>query len=749
MNLRFVFLSILGLVLLLNPVRSYSQAFEPTNAGDGVNTEYAEVNPLLSLTGDTLFFHRIDSPENRYGAEGSQDIYMSVKDEEGNWGPAERLPNEINITRYNSLLSVLPGGRYLISGVFDGFGRRWVRRGFSIVRHQDSLGWSKPEKLHVPWYYTRSRSVQTAASMTPDGQYLFMSFGRREGKVAQQLYVAMAKNDEGTRFTKPKKLEGPMERLVSAEAPFYHAGEDRLYFSGTTSKKSGNSDMYYVELLKDRTGNGLVKPVEDVEATASVDAASSGETSAEGEAPAVGEKKKKKREKLPMPQWTDSLYRLSDTVNTDSWEGYWRPSGDGSYAMFCSDRGGGNGQSDIYHVMLVETRPWVSITGRILDKRTGNLIPRDKNPQVLVNGQPCDSIVLADDRSTFVAQLPLDSLYLFTAVVPYFNSDTFKIDVRGERFHQEMNVDITVETLPYLQVTGRMLDNLSLTPIKPNYQAKVLVDGQVVDSMKIDLEKGTYTVNLPYGKRYKLLLQARTHESREEVLDLTGYNEYGVVTRDLFARPLNANMVTLTGHIINTKTGSPLEPGHVVKMRVNRVESPNFEYKEKGSTYKLLLPAGYDYDLVPSIKNFYNKLEVVDLRKAMARTTVKRDFFVTPLEVGQSVDIENIYFETGKATLKPASFRSLNALVDFFKEYPDVVVEIGGHTDNTGAAALNRRLSKSRAQAVADYMIEQGIPTNRFTVFGYGPDKPKATNKTKKGRAQNRRVDFTIKAVGN
>ena len=144
------------------------------------------------------------------------------------------------------------------------------------------------------------------------------------------------------------------------------------------------------------------------------------------------------------------------------------------------------------------------------------------------------------------------------------------------------------------------------------------------------------------------------------------------------------------------------------------------------------------------LKNFYNKLEVLDLRNAKPRDVVQRDFYVTPLEVGQSVDIENIFFETGKSKLKETSFRSLNALVEFFQEYPNVKVEIGGHTDNVGGAAMNKRLSKERAKSVALYIIEQGIAKERFQAKGYGPDKPKATNKTKEGRARNRRVDFTI-----
>jgi outer membrane protein OmpA-like peptidoglycan-associated protein len=203
-------------------------------------------------------------------------------------------------------------------------------------------------------------------------------------------------------------------------------------------------------------------------------------------------------------------------------------------------------------------------------------------------------------------------------------------------------------------------------------------------------------------------------------------------------------MVTLSGKIINTKTGKQLEEGYEVKFRVNGVESPAFVYDATTASYTLRLPVGYNYDLTPSVLNFYNKFEPVDLSKAAPMSKISRNFYVTPIEVGQSVDIENIYFETGRAGLKPESYRSLSALIEFLNEYPNVRVEIGGHTDNVGSAQVNQRVSEERAKAVADYVIENGVSPERVVSKGYGFSKPKASNRTAEGRAQNRRVGFTI-----
>ena len=79
------------------------------------------------------------------------------------------------------------------------------------------------------------------------------------------------------------------------------------------------------------------------------------------------------------------------------------------------------------------------------------------------------------------------------------------------------------------------------------------------------------------------------------------------------------------------------------------------------------------------------------------------------------------------------------------KNYPDLKVVIEGHTDNVGKAAYNKKLSQERADAVKKYIVEEaGINANRIKAQGFGKDKPIASNKTKKGRQQNRRVEAAV-----
>ena len=105
---------------------------------------------------------------------------------------------------------------------------------------------------------------------------------------------------------------------------------------------------------------------------------------------------------------------------------------------------------------------------------------------------------------------------------------------------------------------------------------------------------------------------------------------------------------------------------------------------------------------------------------------------------------KTILFDNGKATIKFESAEILNQIINVLKKYPNSRFRIEGHTDSTGRRAKNIELSQNRADAVKVYLIQGGIASNRLESVGYGPDKPIASNKNKKGRALNRRVEINL-----
>ncbi|NIK74737.1 outer membrane protein OmpA-like peptidoglycan-associated protein [Thermonema lapsum] len=105
---------------------------------------------------------------------------------------------------------------------------------------------------------------------------------------------------------------------------------------------------------------------------------------------------------------------------------------------------------------------------------------------------------------------------------------------------------------------------------------------------------------------------------------------------------------------------------------------------------------------------------------------------------------DNLEFEFGNATIKTSSYAALLELANLLRRKPKWRLLIEGHTDNVGSRANNIKLSERRAQAVKDFLVEQGVEPGRIVTKGWGPDRPIAPNTTPEGRQKNRRVEFTI-----
>jgi len=115
---------------------------------------------------------------------------------------------------------------------------------------------------------------------------------------------------------------------------------------------------------------------------------------------------------------------------------------------------------------------------------------------------------------------------------------------------------------------------------------------------------------------------------------------------------------------------------------------------------------------------------------------------VLKVEAGAPIVLEGVVFKTGKSDLSPESESILMKAFNTLEAYPQMAVEIHGHTDNRGSKALNTKLSLARAEAVKAWLVNKGIAASRITARGIGPDKPIASNDTEAGRQQNRRIEF-------
>jgi outer membrane protein OmpA-like peptidoglycan-associated protein len=116
-----------------------------------------------------------------------------------------------------------------------------------------------------------------------------------------------------------------------------------------------------------------------------------------------------------------------------------------------------------------------------------------------------------------------------------------------------------------------------------------------------------------------------------------------------------------------------------------------------------------------------------------ADTTVPRTFI-----------FDNLNFEFATTKLTPESEQTVKELVAILKAYPSTEARLEGHTDNVGDAEANKKLSQDRADSVKSVMEASGIDAARVSATGYGQEKPRASNDTEEGRAQNRRLELVV-----
>lgn len=156
------------------------------------------------------------------------------------------------------------------------------------------------------------------------------------------------------------------------------------------------------------------------------------------------------------------------------------------------------------------------------------------------------------------------------------------------------------------------------------------------------------------------------------------------------------------------------------------------------------LPINKEYALNVTSKDYLFYSENFVLEGGSIKDPYKKNVPMNKLEVGKSVVLKNVFFETDKFDLKKKSKIELDKLVQFLQKNTTVTIEIGGHTDNVGNAKANLALSNNRANAVYDYLTKQGVAKERLSTKGFGDTKPISSNETEIGRAENRRTEFKI-----
>ncbi len=202
--------------------------------------------------------------------------------------------------------------------------------------------------------------------------------------------------------------------------------------------------------------------------------------------------------------------------------------------------------------------------------------------------------------------------------------------------------------------------------------------------------------------------------------------------------------VRLEGNILDSESEKPvLARVDVIDMLTDSIIVTTATSDIDGF-YSVGLPAKKAYNISLKAEGYLSDLRQVVIPPSYEKDIFNFDAKLIKVKVGKRVVLNNILFETGKSVLTRSSYEELDHLFGILKDNPNMKIEISGHTDNTGSAAINLRLSGERAKAVVEYLTGRGIDRSRMTSRGYGSTQPVADNSTSHGRAKNRRLEFKI-----
>jgi outer membrane protein OmpA-like peptidoglycan-associated protein len=204
--------------------------------------------------------------------------------------------------------------------------------------------------------------------------------------------------------------------------------------------------------------------------------------------------------------------------------------------------------------------------------------------------------------------------------------------------------------------------------------------------------------------------------------------------------------VALVHGVVTDATGKPL----AAKVRYERLRDGALLGTARSDpttgAFQISLPAGEHYAIHAERDGYFPTSENIDLTNLTSFQSIERDLRLNKIESGTAITMKNVFFETDKAALLPASFAELDRVKELLVSHPEFKLQIAGYTDSIGSESHNLRLSQARAESVAAYLTTKGVAPERLSTIGYGSSKPVATNMTEEGRAQNRRVEFILVA---
>lgn len=220
-------------------------------------------------------------------------------------------------------------------------------------------------------------------------------------------------------------------------------------------------------------------------------------------------------------------------------------------------------------------------------------------------------------------------------------------------------------------------------------------------------------------------------------------------TEELYEAPEISTAIILKGSIRNSLTGDLISAG--LSFGPSRFKKQLQTFQSEDGLFEISLNKLDQYRLTPYKDGYLGKGQLVNVPvlDQSENRVYEIDFYLSPLEGQQKLDIRNLYFERGNAVVLPQSYPALDSLAGFLTQNPSVQIRIEGHTDSVGKYYELLDLSRSRANTIKKYLIDKGVVSARIDALGYGSTRPVTSNHTEESRSRNRRVEIFITHHGS
>jgi outer membrane protein OmpA-like peptidoglycan-associated protein/tetratricopeptide (TPR) repeat protein len=660
-----------------------------TNLGPIVNSYYDEYGAILS-PGDSLMYFTTRRPDEEPNKRVSRFKFDERVLEANNNGIYDAVAYVDDIPELDFNVNVsIAGFSRKENRIYYYKGRRQNGRIYSAIYDYETERWVKKRALkggvnHIAY-------KETSISFDDAGTAYFVAT-RRGGVGGKDIWMATEKKPNV--YNKPVNMGAIINTPFDEEGVYITPDGNTLYFSSKGRRGMGGFDVY-------------------------------------------------KSTKNSSGFWTEPT-NIGYPINTTADELFYHPTSDTMIAIYSTTRSDSYGGLDIYKIQKDPRIPF-KLIGAVTDMETGEILPAsvnlyDKNTQELLRSASVDTL-------SGIYLMNFEDVGDFFVQVDYEGYKTVTADIeKPETKHATVVKDFTLEALKHpFTLIGKITDIDKGTPLSASLTFK-LVAG--MDSIGADsiitraVADSTGNYSITFEDKFDMILQVTTEDYFSVEVPINAINEVdNIITKDVALKRSRIEY-NLVGRVLANDGVTPVRSALTF---YHQGESEPFKIIVSDSTtgkYSMLTEEEGAFMIEVEATNYFFMDTIYKF--PAGETFAKQDFYLKKMKAGVKFVVQNILFNTGKATLKPSSFDELNKLAILLIRNPDVRIEISGHTDNVGSASINKRISKMRALAVRNYIISRGVEADRIEYQGYGFDQPIAPNTTVEGRAANRRVEVKI-----